>query len=369
MSASDLTYRVFAKKRLNDPANQLGPAYYASAEMLNTRDLPLRLSFDALVSQTSTVDVVKVQPNVDEGDIIIITAPSGGIVYTGILNRINDKTLDLDPITAIFADQWKWRPLSSPATIEGKMKSLVDTDWIGSADPRVASLFSAFQCSIGTGTNGSFESQESDYVLAFDDFLRDCFDKFFVRTDITVPFAPGTPAINFSRSNADRLMLADNTPYVSIDVVSEVYETNKLVVYSTKKEADGVITPPTLRGTWYATKNGITQNSASPDRLPKVKTTIVFSDDDPISIVVAQNLRADMYNHEIEATVVVPNEHIDPLSLEIGQPFDIYKGVDWYDTILTGRTLEKAPGGLISSVKLKFGKARTRLTDKWKLRQ
>ena len=134
-----------------------------------------------------------------------------------------------------------------------------------------------------------------------------------------------------------------------------MYETNKLIVYSEESGA--------YRETWYATKNGITDNPSSLDRLQKIKTNIVFSDD-AISILKASSLRNQMYNHEITCEMIYDNNLLSFEDLRVGQPVDLFYRGNYYDTILTGYTISIAEKSAIETITLKFGLVRTSLTGK-----
>ena len=116
------------------------------------------------------------------------------------------------------------------------------------------------------------------------------------------------------------------------------------------------------RGTWYGTPNGITTNSAA-DRLPKIRTNIVFSNDD-YNTIVADNLSQEMYNHKIELELVLNSKLYDFETFHLGQSFNIFYEKKTYASILTGYELKVNQNGASDVVKLVFGIVRVSLVDK-----
>lgn len=122
-------------------------------------------------------------------------------------------------------------------------------------------------------------------------------------------------------------------------------------------------THSSMRQVYYATTSGITTDSASLNRLTKVKTKIVFSDDQ-LKDLVGQYLREEMYNHVITVECILNNSLYDFSSFKLGQEADIYYNGEHYNSILTGYELSISSEGMSDVSKLTFGLVRNTLTAK-----
>ena len=337
-------YRGFIK-----PITALGGLPYGSADLRITE---MTIKRDILTKASSTFTVLDIPDEAEVGNVFGCYDNAGKVVYVGVITNIDDKTIQTDQIISIFNDNWKYRD-PNVSTIEGKIKDIIDgfgTD----SDTLLASIFSQFTTTALTSTTLDLPTQNENYVTNFMDFLFKVYESYQILVDINVSIGQNNPTINIGVPSYTPLLLSDNNNVLrNFNVIKETYETNKLMLYS----SDGQ-----YRGTWYGTPNGITTNSAA-DRLPKIRTNIVFSNDD-YNTIVADNLSQEMYNHKIELELVLNNKLYDFETFHLGQSFNIYYEKKTYASILTGYELKVNQNGASDVVKLVFGIVRVSLVDK-----
>jgi hypothetical protein len=341
------TYRLFFKK-LTDLA---GAAISSTQLRVNS----FTLKRDKLTKTTSRFEVLEVPSAVEMGDVVGMYNSFGSIVFLGIVSLVDNSSVEAEQIYSLFDDDWLWnRP--STASIEGCLEDILNNDFVNNRDTLMQQIFGAFDISTISTTAQTLESQEEQYVTNFASFLYDIYEKYSVELMVSVPFEAERPTIEIGKPTYTRLKIGNNALiFRNFDIVREVFETNKLVVYS-EETGD-------YRGEWFTTPSGITDNPAALNRIAKVKTNIVFSDDD-ISILKASSLRNEIYNHKITCEIVANNQLLPPEDLKLGQGCDLYYNGLYFDTILTGYEYSMQNGIEDDVLKLTFGLVRTSLTEK-----
>lgn len=347
MSLFNDEYHLFIKK-LTDL-----DGYSLSSPQLRVKTFTIKR--DLLRKATSSFEVLEIPSVLENGDVVGMYNEYGQIVYLGVCNFKEDNVIQTEQMYSIFDDSWLWNN-PAQASIELTLKKIIEDDFQGNADTLMQTIYGAFSLSTVSATAQTLQSQEDRYVVSFADFLYDVYEKYGILLDFNIPYAPGTPAISIGKVSAAKLTLSNNTAiFRNFDIVKNVYETNKLIVYS---ESTG-----TYRETWYATTSGITNDSSSLNRLQKIKTNIIFSDDS-ISILKASSLRNEIYNHEITVDLVVDNNLMSTDMLTLGADADIYYNDEFYNSILTGYEMRYNNGVSGETINLKFGLVRTTLTNK-----
>lgn len=310
---------------------------------------------DALTRAMSTIDVIATPPSIENGDIVGMYDAYGTILFLGIVQTIKDNTIEAGQIYSIFEDKWLY-DRTNVNNIEGAVKSILINDFQNSNDTLLNSIFDCFTLNTISTTNLRLESKESRTVIDFDSFLYDLFEKYGIQLIFDIPFENTTPTISIGRPTYSKLTISNNTSiFRNFTITRNIFETNKLVVYG---EENGE-----YRGSWYTTTSGITDDPSALNRIPKIKTNIVFSDDD-INVIKASNLRNEIYNHEITVELVDNNRLLNFEDLKLGQEADIYYNDNYYNSILTGYTIRmenEIPSG---KIELKFGLVRLNLTSK-----
>lgn len=312
--------------------------------------------YDILTRVVTSIEVIAVPTAATEGNVIGMMDEYGIIVYEGIIKSIEENTIQANQIWSIFDDLWKWND-PQLQSLELDLASIIDSDYQHSTDTMLANIFNKFSINVNSSTEIALPSQDNaNYTMKFLDFIIDLYKNHGILTNINIPFKEDTPTIDIGVPNFDRITLNDSTEVLrNFNVFQQVQETNKLVIYD--KEGTQI------RATYYATPSGITTNPAALNRLPKINTKIVFSDDD-LDVVVANNLSNTMYNHEITLDLILNNKLYNFNRFHLGQPFDIFIGQTYYDSILTGYELEIDERGFTDYVHLTFGLVRNTLESK-----
>lgn len=340
-------YRLFFKKRTDTAGLPI------SSPTLKVRSF--MLDRDALTKTSSSFEVLEVPLAVENGDIVGMYDSFGTIHFLGIVEYVDGNTIEATQIVELFDDDWLWNnPRKS--TLESTLKTILQNDFQNTRDTLLNTTFGVFDLETISNTTQVLQSQESRYVTNFASFIYDLFEKYGIQFIFDIPFSASTPKISIGIPQYDKLVLGNNTMiFRNFSVVTNVFETNKLVLYG---EENGE-----YRGTWYATTTGITDNPSALNRIQQIKTNIVFSDDAE-SIVKASNLRNQIYNHEISFDMVLDNKLLKFEDLHLGQEADIYIDGDFYSTILTGYRYQMTNLVTDGTVNLRFGLVRTALTSK-----
>ncbi len=333
------------------PITALAGYPYGSPDL---RITDMTIKRDILTKASSSFTVLDIPDEAEVGNVFGCYDETGKTVYVGVITNIEDKTIQTDQIISIFNDNWKYRD-PNVSTIEGKIKDIIDgfkTD----SDTLLASIFSQFTVTTFTSTTLDLPSQSENFVTNLMDFLFNIYESYHILVDINVSYSNTAPSISIGNPfglSATHLLSDNNNVLRDFNVITETYETNKLMLYS----SDGQ-----YRGTWYGTPSGITTDSTEA-RLPKIRTNIVFSNDD-YNTIVADNLSQEMYNHKIEMNLVLDNKLYDFDDFELGGSFTVVYNNKTYDSILTGYELKVNANGKSDIVKLVFGIVRVSLVDK-----
>lgn len=340
-------YRGFIKEVTNLAGLPIGNADLRVREMSIKRDI--------LTSATSEFTVLSVPEQAEVGNIFGCYDEYGKVIYLGVITGIEDKTLQTNQIIALFNDKWLWNNPEN-ATIEQTVKTILQNDFQNSSDSLMRTIFSQFDIVINSsGTSLVLPSQKENYVISFMEFIFKLYESYQILLDINIHYNAIRPTITILKPSYPTLKLTNNNySLTNFNVIRETYEINKLILYS----RDGV-----LRGTWYGTTSGISTDSASTDRLPKIKTNIVFSDD-PVNDIIADNLSNQMYNHKIEVDLLLNSKLYNFDDFNLGQTFEITYEGETYESVLTGYSIKINENGKSDYVSLTFGIVRVDLVDK-----
>ena len=336
-------YRVFIKDCLD----------LSGLPIANSVCLTFTINKDLLSVASSDFTLLNMPTNIKEGDILGLSDPYGTVIYTGVIKSIGDN-IQCRAITSIFNDNWKYHD-TSDSTIEGKIKRIIEDDFINSSDPMVSDRF-PFTVSVSSSTSGTIEAKDDTAVMDFQTFLMNMYNVYGVITDIKVPFN-GTPTIELKQATHSSIKVGNNAlPIQNMTPLTEVFETNKLVIY----DKEGT----TLRGTYYTTSQGITTNANDPLRLPVTKTKFIFNTDDALNDIKQENLQEEIYNHKITFDLLLNNGLYDFYDWELGMPIEIWYNGEYYNTIFTKYSMTKEMNIDVTSVSITCGKVRNTLTEK-----
>ena len=318
---------------------------------------------DLMGSASSTFNPLEIDSNVKEGDILGLIDPYGSVLYTGVIKSIGTN-IQTQQLYELFNDKWKWYD-PADTTIEGKIRTIIETDYTQSTDPHVVARF-PYTVSTTSATTGTFEQHtvtvnqqevpSQKYVTNLNKFFYDLYEQWGVIINFHIPYEAGTPTISIGQATGDTVKIGNNVlPITSMTALTEIFETNRLFIYN--KDGD------TLRGAYYGTTGGITTNASDPLRVPVTKTQYVFDTDKDMDEIVSEHLQEEMLNHKVEFSMLLDNNLYNFWEWNLGQTIEIYYNGAYYSTLFTGYSMRKQEGGDLTTVDVTCGKVRNTLTD------
>lgn len=340
-------YRLFFKKLT-----------YLEGKSISSPELKVmsfNLERDLLTKTTSSFEVLQVAEAVENGDIVGMYDSFGTILFLGVVTFLETNRIEASQIYNIFDDNWLWNnPRKS--TLEETLKTIIVNDYQNSNDTLLNTIFDAFAINTISSTNQYLYTEENHYVTNFASYLYGIYEKYSIMLDFNIPFEERQPSIDIGIHQYPKLTISNNVHvFRNFQISTNIFETNKLVIYS---ESTG-----DYRTSFYATTSGIVDDPSALNRLQKINTNIVFSDED-VNIIKASSLRNQMYNHEITCELVINNKLLPIDKLKLGQEADIYYNGAYFNSILTGYSLSMTSDNPSEIITLKFGLVRTDLTSK-----
>lgn len=383
---------------------------------------------DILTSKSSSFDCLEEIPeDVHEGDIFCLYAPNGKVVYQGVIKAKEDKQIQTDHIYALFDQDWFYH-IQKKAYLEEEIAAVFNDFKTGALGKIVTSLPEANETNYElnqnyfvyhTDTGGNYysehrvnmyeekvseESEETQLVYKMDEigsimateisqitdpmivqkygafsvtyennqavhlttpddlgdmrniqqFIYSLYDSYGIVVEVTIPYHSGCN-IHIKTASYDSTKISSNTSNIlEIAPKTETEETNKLVIFGSAGN---------FRKTYYATKNGIVTDGSDTNRLPVINTAYIYSDDS-LEDIKTENLKEEMYNHEIIFNMIMNNNIYDFYDWKFGQPLEVYYKNDVYDSIYTGYEYSFSEGETPAYVEITCGIVRTKLTDK-----
>lgn len=191
-------------------------------------------------------------------------------------------------------------------------------------------------------------------VIEMEDFIYSLYESYGVVVEINIPYDSGC-TITVKTPSYDSTKIAMNSKSIlSIAPRKETAEYNKLVI---------MYSNGAYRASYYATPNGIVDSDESTDRLPVVNTKIVFSDDE-LEDIKYENLKDEIYNHEINFEMYFDSNLYDWESWKLGMPLSVYYKEEVYNSYFTGYSSRLSKDS--HTVNVTCGIVRSKLTDKIK---
>lgn len=349
-------YRCFIKDQLDLTAY---PKAFLRVDTFDIRT-------DLLTNATSSITTMEMLSDVDEGDVLVLYDPKGTTLYTGVINSIEDRTIDCSQMQSFYKGTWIYNTAPSSYLEEeiasllqnyadGKMRGSTYTDSL--VAQRLGGITIDYTGTTAVSLPSTYEenSDSDEYeTIDFEEFIYSLYQKYGIVFDFEINVA-GTNYVHIKTPNYTKMKVGNNMFAISnMTPITEVEETNRLIIYGSDK---------TYRTTYVATKNGIVeQPSTTANRFNITNTEIVFSDD-PVADLVAANLPQTMYNHKLEFTLLVKNFIYEFGDFNLGGELDIYYGDEYYNSVLTGYEMQKASNKNVTEVDFVCGIVRTKLTQ------
>ena len=256
--------------------------------------------------------------------------------------------------------------------LETSIKNIVDYyasgHIVGSdyADPKIANRLSGITVQCVPTTLNNLTTADIGELMDFEDFIYMLYDKYGIIFDFEINFS-GPNYVTIKVPSYELIKIGNNNYAITkMNPVTQVEETNRLIIFGSDKTS--------YRATWVATAEGTYDVTSNPgDRFNVTNTEIVFSDD-PIGDIVAANLPNQMYNHQISFNLRLNNFIYEFDKFRLGGPLGIYyheeksdlnpnPQTEYYDSILTSYEISKTENKNIKEVSLICGKVRRKLTS------
>ena len=331
-----------------------------------------KIRTDLLTNATSQIEVLdKIDSSVKEGDVLVLYDPKGEILYNGVIDSIEDKTINCSQMQSFYKGVWIYN-VSPQDFLEHEIAVLLQDYADGKlyksnyVDPHVAKRLGGItidyvgSTSVKLPTDLDKDGNEQLTQYDMEEFIYELYQKYSIIFDFEINMS-GPNYVHIKVPNYESIKVGNNMFAIqNMSPITQIEEMNKLVIFSAAKE---------YRATYIATKNEIIKEPTGlENRFNVTNTTIVFSDDEE-SDLVANNLPQNMYNHKVTFTLIIKNFIYEFNEFNLGGVLDIYKDDDYFESVLTGYEIEKKSNKNISSVDFICGVVRKKLTQMLTLRK
>ena len=315
---------------------------------------------DLMTNANSTINVVDVSTNINNGDILVLYDPRGTTIYQGVIKSIQDKQITCSQMQSFYKGNWVYNHHSS-STLEEEIAYLLTQYSQGKmygstwTDTLVAQRLGGITVQYVGSTSANLPTDKDYSVADMEKFIYSLYEDYGIIFDFEINFS-GTNYVTIKVPDFDTIKVGNNMYAISnMSPITEIEETNRLIIYASDK---------TYRTTYVATANSIVETpSTNANRFNVTNTKIVFSDDNASDLVSA-NLPATMYNHKLTFNLMVKNFIYEFGDFHLGGTLDVWHGEDYYNTVLTGYQIKKNVNQNITEVGFTCGKVRTALTKK-----
>lgn len=322
------------------------------------------INVDLLTNATSTIQVMKMMSDVDEGDILVLYDPMGTTLYTGVINSIEDRTINCSQMQSFYKGTWIYN-VKPQDYLEHEIALLLQDYADGKlyrssyVDPLVAQRLGGITIdyvgttSVNLPTDLDDEGNEQMTTKDMEEFIYELYEKYSIEFEFEINVS-GRNYVHIRVPSFETIKVGNNMYAIkNMSPITEIEETNKLVIYAQDK---------TYRTTYIATKNEIVEAPAlTTNRFNITNTEVVFSDD-PVEDLIASNLPSQMFNHKVTFTLIIRNFLYEFGDFNLGGELDIYYDDDYFNSVLTGYGMTKQSNQNITEVNFVCGKVRTALT-------
>lgn len=322
------------------------------------------VNVDLLTNATSSINVMELSSNINEGDVLVLYDPKGQFIYNGVITSIEDLTINCSQMQTFYHGNWIYNVHPSASLEEeiawllgqyaqGKLYKSTYTDTL--VAQRLGGITIDYTDSIIAKLPNELDDDGNEEMNIYDmeEFIYDLYQRYSIIFDFEINFS-GTNYVHIKVPTYQKLSIGNNMYAVQdMQPITEIEETNKLVIFNNDK---------TYRTTYIATKTGIVENPVTDaNRFNITNTEIVFSDD-ASSDLVSANLPNTMYNHKLTFTLVIKNFIYEFGDFNLGGELDVYYNDDYYASVLTGYQITKESNRNITEAIFTCGKVRIALT-------
>lgn len=322
------------------------------------------VNVDLLTNATSTISVMEISSNINEGDVLVLYDPKGDFIYNGVITSIEDLAINCSQMQSFYHGNWIYN-VSPQDYLEHEIAVLLQNYADGKLyhstyiDGLVAQRLGGITIDYEGTIVAKLPKEEDEdgneemNVKDMEEWIYELYQKYSIIFDFEINFV-GTNYVHIKVPGYQKIAIGNNMYAVQdMSPITEIEETNKLVIFSNDK---------TYRTTYVATKTGIVENPISTaNRFNITNTEIVFSDDDASDLVSA-NLPNTMYNHKLTFTLIIKNFIYEFGDFNLGGELDVYYNDDYYNSVLTGYQITKESNRNITEAIFTCGKVRNALT-------
>ena len=315
---------------------------------------------DLMTNANSSINVVDVSTNINNGDVLVLYDPRGTTIYQGVIKSIQDKQITCSQMQSYYKGNWVYNHHTTDS-LEKEIRWLLNkysqgimygSSW---TDTLVAQRLGGITVQYVGTTSASLPTDKDYTVVDMEKFIYSLYEDYGIILDFEINFS-GTNYVTVKVPDYDTIKVGNNMYAINnMSPITQIEETNRLIIYASDH---------TYRTTYVATANEIVETpSTNANRFNITNTKIVFSDDD-VSDLVSANLPATMYNHKLTFNLLVKNFIYEFGDFHLGGTLDVWHGQDYYNTVLTGYEIKKNTNQNITEVGFTCGKVRTALTKK-----
>lgn len=317
---------------------------------------------DLLTNATSDFTVLNASQNIDNGDVFCLYNPNGKVIYQGVINQIEENNIQCIQMSSLLKGQFVYNT-APQASLEKEVEMLLSyyvKAWYDEfeRDNLFSNKFRSFAFESKGTTNLHLPTKEPKTVIDMEAFIYDLYAKYGLMVNFVINYQGQNKIIVETPKMSAHKVANNNNSIRNMLPITEVAETNKLVVYNSKSE---------FRGAYYVTQDGITTNANDPLRKKVINEKILFSDDD-LNTLVASTLPKQLYNHKLEFDLLLKSNIYKWDDWKLGQPLDIHMNDKYFKSIYTGYELVKTENSEPIMVHIICGMVRTSLTKKLLLR-
>ena len=319
------------------------------------------LNEDYLTKANSTINVLELASNINNGDVIVVYNPKGETIYQGVITSTSDNKITTSQMQSFYKGLWIYK--TNPQTYLEEELRLLFTEYAqgnlrGSSytDTLVAQRLGGITIQSTNATQVNLPTDDNFTQYDMEQFIYKLYQDYGIIFDFTINFS-GTNYVNIKVPTYSSISIGNNHYAIqNLSPIQTIEETNRLVIYSKDK---------VYRTTYVSTTNGIVEQPSSlANRFNITNTKVVFSDDS-VDTLIASNLPTQMYNHKITFDLFLKNSIYEYKEFKLGMPLEIYyNGTDYYNSVLTSRSMSKNQNQNVFKVGYTCGLVRTTLTKK-----
>lgn len=325
-----------------------------------------KVKTDLMTNAKSTINVLDIKSNINNGDVLVLYDPKGTTLYQGVIESIKDNQIICSQMQSFYKGLWIYNVHPS-AYLEEELAYLLGQYSQGNiyqstyTDPLVATRLGGITVDYTGSLTSSLPTdldENGDELLTeydMEQFIYEMYEKYGIVYDFEINVS-GTNYVHIKVPTYTTVKVGNNMYAIkNMLPMTEISETNRLIIFNADK---------TYRTTFVATKNSIVEEPTSLlNRFDITNTKVVYSDDASADLISA-NLPSVMYNHKIEFYLQIRNFIYEFGDFNLGGTLDIYYGDDYFNSVLTGYEIAKSSNMNITEAKFICGKVRSKLTQK-----